>query len=111
MEELIPTQANFYDLLLGGGWPFFYKIILAFLQHFEKQIKEQDDLMGILMVLKSQNHIIKNSNDGKNGTSLDWNCLFQKAQKIEIDSHFIYKMHSNFDVDNQWFRTSFLDGK
>lgn len=104
-------KANFYDNLLGEGWPFFYKIILAFLQQFEKQIKEQDDLMGILTVLKSQNHIIKNSLKDKNSMTVDWNSLFQKTQKIEIDSYFIYKMHSNFDVDNQWFRTSFLENR
>jgi len=97
--------------LLAEGWPFFYKIIYAFLQHFEKQIKAENDLMGILTVLKSQNHIVKHSNKLKNPLSIDWNLLFQKAQKIEIDSYFIYKMHSNFDVDNQWFRTSFLENK
>ena len=85
---------------------------MAFLQHFEKQIKAEDDLVGILTVLKSQNHIIKNAKNGiKNPMTVDWNNLFQKAQKIEIDSYFIYKMHSNFDADNQWFRTSFLENK
>jgi len=112
--SVIPVEnmANFYDILLSEGWPFFYKIILAFLQHFEKQIKAEDDLVGILTVLKSQNHIIKNAKNGiKNPMTVDWNNLFQKAQKIEIDSYFIYKMHSNFDADNQWFRTSFLENK
>jgi len=112
--SVIPVEnmANFYDILLSEGWPFFYKIILAFLQHFEKLIKAEDDLVGILTVLKSQNHIIKNSKNGiKNPMTVDWNSLFQKAQKIEIDSYFIYKMHSNFDADNQWFRTSFLENK
>lgn len=94
--------------MLQQGWPFFYKVILGFLRQFEKQILEQDELLGILTVLKSQNHLIKNFAKDKNKMNLDWNALFQKAQKIEIDSHFIYKMHSNFDMDNQWFRTSFL---
>jgi hypothetical protein len=96
--------------LLEYGWPFFYKVILAFLQQFERQLLEEDDLAGILSVLKSQNHIIKYSNKNKNNPfTLNWNDLFQKADKMEIDTFFIYKMHSNFDVQNQWFRTSFLE--
>jgi hypothetical protein len=51
----------------------------------------------------------KHSNKQKNQYQLNWNELFQKADKMEIDTFFIYKMHSNFDVQNQWFRTSFLD--
>jgi len=99
-------KASFYDKLLEEGWSFFYRIILAFLQNFDKILKEKSDFSEIMTVLKSQNHITKQRTKGKNPLSIDWNNLFQKAQKIEIDSSFIYKMHSNFDASNQWFRTS-----
>lgn len=104
----INFKVSFYDKLLEEGWSFFYRIILAFLQQFEKILKQQSDFSEILTVLKSQNHITKQRTKGKNPFSIDWNSLFQKAQKIEIDSTFIYKMHTNFDVENQWFRTSIV---
>lgn len=99
----------FYDSLLENGWPFFYKVILAFLQQFEKTLLEKDDLADILCVLKSQNHITKFSSKNKNEFHINWNELFAKTEKMEIDTFFIYKMHSNFDVQNQWYKTSCLE--
>jgi len=59
--SVIPVEnmAIFYDRLLQDGWSFFYKVILSFLNQFEKLLLEEDDLAGILSVLKSQNHITK----------------------------------------------------
>lgn len=92
--------------MLEEGWSFFYRVILAFLQQFEKLMREQSDFADILTVLKSQNHITKQRTKDKDHFNIDWNLLFKRAQKIDIDSSFIYRMHSNFDATNQRFRTT-----
>ena len=99
-------KAIFYERLLEFGWPFFYKVILAFLQQFETMLLEKSDLACILTILKSQNHVIKHSASNKNPLSINWSELFQKADKMQIDTNFIYKMHSSFDVQNQWYKTT-----
>lgn len=59
------------------------------------------------MILKSQNHLINGFTEDKRKL-MDWNKLFKQALKIEVDSNFIYSMHSNFDVEKQSFKTNFL---
>lgn len=92
---------------MNDGWPFFYKLILAFLLHFGKEIQEQTDVIEVLTILKSQNHLPKDIRKTKKSPYyIDWKVLCQKAQEITIDSDFIYDMHMKFDSDNLWFRTT-----
>lgn len=91
--------------MLDKGWPFFYKLILAFLENFQKDIEEQTDMVGVLTILKSQNHI-SSQNKTKSPYHIDWKDLCKKANEIELDADFIYDMHLKFDINNLWFRTT-----
>jgi len=108
-SSVVPVEriGMFYDNMLTQGWPFFYKLILAFLMQFKRQILTENDFPGILTILKSQNHITRLTAKQNKSFLFDWNELFKKALKLEIDSYFIYKMHSNYDQDTQLFKMSF----
>ena len=93
--------------MLKEGWPYFYKVILSFLIQFKKEILNENDFPGILIILKSQNHVAKIVAKANKTINLDWNHLFDKADKLEIDNYFVYKMHSNYDNDTQRFKLSF----
>jgi hypothetical protein len=84
-------------------------VILAFLQQFEKHLLKECDFAEILTILKSQNHLNQQNAEARENFRIEWDSLFEKAQYIQIDESFIYKMHSNFDTKNLWFRTTFLE--
>lgn len=68
---------------------------------------DRDEFTEIMILLKTQNRLVSNTVDDKS-KMLDWEKLFQAALKIEVDSSFIYDMHSNFDVEKLSFNTNFL---
>jgi len=106
----IDKMTDFYEHMLKDGWPFFYKLIMAFLSNFKNALLRETDFTGIFTILKSQNHITKKNMSNPNTIIVDWGALFQAALKNkELDSHFVYKMHSNYDVDSQQFRINLLD--
>jgi len=80
--------------------------VLAFVTHFEKEIEQESDMIGVLTILKSQNRIANKPENFKSSYKVDWRDLSKKANEIFIDPAFIDEMHLKFDIKNQWFRTT-----
>jgi len=102
----ITDMGEIYDNLFLQGWVFFYKLVLAFLGHFERDIEQESDMIGVLTILKSQNRLANKPDNYKSSYKFEWKDLCKKANEIDIDPAFIYEMHLKFDIKNQWFRTS-----
>ena len=52
--NMIPLDlsADFFDLFLKEGWPFFYRFCLSILNIFKEKILEEDEFSGILQHIK-----------------------------------------------------------
>lgn len=89
------------DNFIVQGWPYFYKIIIAYLSEHEKNILEHDGT-DILPLLSKNNYIRKNKDYEENLTL--WKNIFKKAQYISIDPNFIKMMHKNYDPQKEIFK-------
>lgn len=60
--NIIPVSQihHFFDGFFESGWLFFYKFTLTFLKCLENKILEQDDISGILTLIKLKG--VKNEN-------------------------------------------------
>jgi len=106
----IELMGEFYDNLLKYEWPFFYKLVLALISNFKTAILKETDFTGILSILKSQNNITKKTITNPHTIVADWHKLFSVAvNSNNVDSKFVYKMHSNYDADKQQFLINHLD--
>lgn len=97
----------FFDKIFEEEWSFFYKMVLAFVSSLQRKLYPLDDFSSVLTLLKSQNHVTKCSAKG-GGFRVNWMSIYEKAVSIQINSKVVCRLHSNFDLDSQRFRTSFL---
>ena len=72
--------------------------------------------MKIVIILKSQNHIKTSNSNGffnkhdDQSSPVNWEKLFKMAlENKQIDSSFVNRMHSNYDLESQRFIISHLD--
>ena len=51
-EHNSKVTAQFFNQFLTYKWEFFYKLILSILEHLHDELLEEDDMYGILQVIK-----------------------------------------------------------
>ena len=94
-------------MFLKRGWSFFYKTVLALLLTYQEELLRADELSDILLIFKgSINNNIQISPKSQRRRKINWDEIFRRSERIEIDEAFISSLHTRFDIETRTFNVT-----